>query len=170
MFNGYYANSYLGGDGFPPYEGDTVAYLAANPGVASKWYWPYRDVILMMKWNEAWLSNKDCNGDGLLDRYFGYSSYIGSGAWLTNHMSGTYEGEDGKDCHWVYFVKIVAAPADAYTAFKNGVLYWYTADGVEIGEEIWGSFAIIQQVENDPCAGIHGAQYISPVGPGVGKW
>ena len=30
--------------------------------------------------------------------------------------------------------------------------------------------AIIQQVENDPCAGLHGASYISPVGPGLGKF
>jgi hypothetical protein len=84
-------------------------------------------------------------------------------------MRGTYE-LDGKKCKWEYFVKIVAVPADAYTALKDGVLYWYTVDGIEIGEEIWGSFAIIQHVESDPCAGIHGAQYISPVGPGFGKW
>jgi hypothetical protein len=49
--------------------------------------WGYR---LMMKWNDAWLSNKDCDGDGLLDRHYGFDSYIGSGAWLTNHQSGTY--------------------------------------------------------------------------------
>ena len=69
-------------------------------------------------------------------------------------------------CEWNYFVKIVAAPADA-NAFYG---YWYTADGVEIGEVIWGSFAIIQEVENDPCAGIEGAQYISPAGPGFGQY
>lgn len=46
-----------------------------------------------MKWNDAWLSNKDCNGDGLLDRHLGYLTYIGSGAWLTNHQSGTYQSE-----------------------------------------------------------------------------
>lgn len=165
MFNGYYANTYLGGEGLPPYEGDTDAYLAANPGAASKWYWPYRDVILLMKWNDAWLGNMDCDGDGKLDRYFGFTSYIGSGAWLTNHQSGEYK-VDGKTCRWNYFVKIVAAPADAT---KVGGI-WYTADGTEIGPAIWGSFAIIQEVENDPCAGIHGAQYISPAAPGFGKY
>jgi hypothetical protein len=41
---------------------------------------PYCDVDLMMKWNNAWLSNMDCVGDGKLDRHFGYPSYIGSGA------------------------------------------------------------------------------------------
>ena len=71
-----------------------------------------------------------------------------------------------KICHWSYFVKIVAAPSDAFV--EGGV--WYEADGTEIGPVIWGSFAIIQEVESDPCAGIHGAQYISPAGPGLGKW
>lgn len=96
----------------------------------------YCDVDLLMKWNDAWMSNKDCDGDGALDRHFGFDSYIGSGAWLTNHQSGTYVGEDGKVHHWTYFVKIVAAPADAYVVDA----IWYTADGVEIGSVIWGSF------------------------------
>ncbi len=52
---------------------------------------------LMMKWNNAWLSSLDCDGDHLLDRHYGYPSYIGSGAWLTNHASGTYEGSD-----WIF--------------------------------------------------------------------
>jgi hypothetical protein len=124
------------------------------------------DVNLIMKWNDAWLSNKDCDGDGALDRYFGFDSYIGSGAWITNHMSGEYEGEDGKTCKWTYFTKIVAAPADANLV--DGI--WYTAEGIEIGAEIWGAFATIQTVENDSCAGIHGVQYLGPAGPGFGKW
>ena len=130
------------------------------------WCQPYKDVKLIMKWNDAWLSNKDCDGDGLLDRHYGYDSYIGSGAWLTNHQSGEYEDDEGNLCKWTYFVKIVAAPSDANAV--DGI--WYAADGTEIGPVIWGQFAIIQQVENDSCAGIHGAQYISPSGPGLGKW
>ena len=165
MFKGFYANVYLGRDGFPPYEGDDDAYLAENPGAANKWYWPYRDVQLIMKWNDAWLSNKDCDGDGLLDRYYGFDSYIGSGAWETNHQSGEYE-LDGKTCKWNYFVKIVAVPEDA--ELVNGT--WYTADGTEIGPVIWGAFAVLQRVYNDPCAGDHGIEYLSPAGPGFGKW
>ncbi len=122
------------------------------------------DTILMMKWNDAWLSNQDCDGDGLLDRHYGFATYIGSGAWLTNHMWGTYEDIDGVECTWNYFVKIVAAPADAYTENGN----WYTADGTEIGAVIWGAFAIIQDITNDPCAGLHGVYYKSPAGPGFG--
>ncbi len=144
MFNGLYCESYRN----------------------AAWCEPYKDVVLMMKWNDAWLSNKDCDGDGLLDRHFGFNSYIGSGAWLTNHQWGTYEDVDGVECTWSYFVKIVAAPADATKV--DGM--WIAADGNEIGPVIWGSFAIIQQVENDLCAGLHGAQYISPVGPGFGKY
>ena len=130
------------------------------------WCQPYKDVNLMMKWNDAWLSNKDCDGDGLLDRHFGFDSYIGSGAWLTNHQWGSDVDEDGNVYNWYYFVKIVAAPADAFP--EGG--YWYTADGTEIGEVIWGDFAIIQQVENDPGAGIHGLQYKSPASPGFGQY
>ena len=141
LFNGYYDN--YSRPEIPVSEGDKLA----------------------MKWNDAWLDNKDCDGDGKLDRYYGYPSYIGSGAWLTNHMSGEYE-LDGETCKWNYFVKIVAAPADAYVV--DG--YWYTADGVEIGEVIWGAFAIIQEVENDPCLGLHGLQYLSPVRAGLGGW
>jgi len=172
MFSGSYANVYLGGEGFPAYEGDTEAYLAALPTdtartqVQGKWYWPYRDVQILMKWNDAWLSNKDCDSDGKLDRHYGFDSYIGSGAWETNHQSGTDTCTDGETYKWNYFCKIVAAPADAVQV--NGV--WYTAGGTEIGPAIWGEFALIQDVTNDPCADMHGAQYISPAGPGFGQF
>jgi hypothetical protein len=156
LFNGYYANVYLGRDGLPPYEGDTDAYLAQYPAAAGKWYWPDRDVQLVMKWNDAWLANTDCDGDGALDRHYGFPSYIGSGAWETNHMSGT--DETGT---WTYFCKIVAVPADA--TLTAGV--WYAADGTEIGPAIWGEFAILQEVESGS-----GAIYVSPSGPGFGKW
>jgi len=165
MFKGYYCNVYLGGDGFPPYEGNTDAYLAENSAAASKWYWPYRDIQLVMKWNDAWLSNMDCDGDEALDRYYGFDSYIGSGAWETNHQWGTYI-EDGKEYKWNYFVKIVAAPADA--TLTEGI--WYTADGIGIGSDIWGQFAIIQEVYNDQGTGEHGILYLSPASAGFGYY
>ncbi|MFH2071494.1 MAG: hypothetical protein ABIJ75_01450, partial [Actinomycetota bacterium] len=129
------------------------------------WCQPYKDVALKMKWNDAWLSNVDADGDGLLDRHFGFDSYIGSGAWTTNHQSGEYV-LDGKTCKWNYFVKIVAAPADATSI--GGI--WYMADGTEMGPAIWGAFAIIQEVENDRCAGVHGMQYLSPNNAGFGSY
>ena len=165
LFSGSYANVYLGGAGFPPYDGDDEAYLAANPGAASHWAWPYREYDLGMKWNDAWLSNKDCDGDGKLDRHYGYPSYVGSGAWETNHTRTLYF-DDGKKCKYVDFVKIIAVPSDATNT--GGI--WYTADGTEIGPDIWGQFAIIQEIVNDPCDGVNGLQYISPDHSGWGGW
>ena len=117
---------------------------------------PYADVKLIMKWNDAWLSNQDSDSDGdnLLDRP---ADYIGSGAWVTNHMSGV--NPDGTK--WTYFTKIIAVPDDANNV--GGI--WYAADGTEIGPAIWGSFATIQQVESGS-----GATYISPTRPGLGNW
>ncbi|ADB58002.1 hypothetical protein [Archaeoglobus profundus] len=176
LFIGYFCNVYLGGYGFPPYEGDDEAYYQrlveegyansieeARELMESVWCWEYRKDWLVMKWNDAWLSNKDCDGDGKLDTHYGYDSYIGSGAWETNHMWGTYE-LDGTICRWEYFVKIVAVPEDAY--LENGT--WYTADGTEIGPAIWGQFAVIQEVYNDPCGGYHGIMYLSPAPAGLG--
>lgn len=163
MFKGSYANAYLGGYGYPPYTGDDDVYLDENPGAENTWVWPYRNDQLLMKWNDAWLSNKDCNGDGRLDRP---ASYIGSGAWETNHMWGEYEGEDGETCNWDYFTKIIAVPSDA--VYDSGV--WYSADDTEIGPSIWGSFATIFSVYNDPCAGLTGLEYRSPDHAGFGGW
>ena len=125
----------------------------------------YGDVKLIIYWNDAWLSNKDCDDDGLLDRHYGFDNYFGSGSWETNHMWGSYE-QDGKTCKWNYFVKIVAAPPDAYKQNGN----WYRPDGTLIGEDIWGEFAIIQEVENDPCSGLHGIRTLSPASAGFGNY
>jgi hypothetical protein len=121
---------------------------------------------LEMKWNDAWLSNQDCDGDSLLDRHYGFTSYIGSGAWLTNHQKGVYLDSNGKKQRWIYFVKIVAAPADATLASGT----WYAADGTEIGPAIWGEFATIQEVYNDTGTGDHGVQYLSPYSAGFGRF
>ena len=205
LFKGCYCNAYLGGYGFPPYEGDDDAFYQslvdvgyrkkvgteyvwdyaedledAEAIMAGVWCWPYRDVKLSMKWNDAWLSNMDRDGDGVLDRYYGFSSYIGSGAWETNHQWGTYNGDDGKEHRWGYFVKIVAVPDDAVLDQKqvgedeegNPIYedYWYEADGTEIGPEIWGAFAVIQRVYNDPYEGCHGIEYLSPASSGFGYY
>jgi len=115
------------------------------------------DVKLVMKWNDAWLSNMDCDGDGKLDRYYGFDSYIGSGAWCTNHQSGTYVGDDGKEHKWTWFVKIVAKPTADYDCAAHG------------GVQIWGSFCEIQSVYNDPYGGYHGVE-LKATRPGLGNW
>ena len=124
---------------------------------------------LVMKWNDAWLSNQDCDGDGKLDRPLDENDrqyYFGSGAWCTNHWTTTYTDVDGNECVYDEFIKIVAVPEDA--GLTDG--YWYAADGKEIGENIWGQFAIIQYIVNDPCEGVEGVQYKSPDHPGLGNW
>lgn len=161
MFDGYYCNAYLGRDGFPPYEGDDEAYLAENPEAESHWTWPWRDTIVMMQWNDAWLSNKDMDEDGSLDRYYGYPSYDGSGAWLTNHMYGT--NEDGTK--WTSFIKIIT-PSTAAGDYKFEEM-WYHADGSEIGPVIWGAFAIIQDFETNAAGFVWYYKSTSPVGFGA---
>ncbi len=167
MFKGSYYNSYAGKDDLPVWTGDDEVYLAENPTAANHWAWPYRDVKLAMKWSDVWLSNMDRNDDGKLDRGNNepYTSSAAQGAWLTNHQSGEYE-QDGEIIKWNYFVKIVH-PGDDATKIGD---IWYTIDSVEIGTAIWGAYAIIQQVENDPGLDLHGAQYISPESAGFGHY
>jgi len=121
------------------------------------WCQPYKDDYLIMKWNDAWISNKDCTEDGLLDRHHGFDTYIGSGAWETNHQSGTYIGDDGQEHRWEWFVKIVAKPTADYNCAAYG------------GEEIWGAFCTIQSVYNDPYSGYHGVE-LKAIRPGLGNW
>lgn len=130
------------------------------------WCQEWANDDLEMKWNDAWLSNSDCDGDEKLDRHYGFASYKGSGAWLTNHQKGAYVDDNGKKQRWTNFVKIVAAPADAI--LSGGV--WYAADGSEIGPAIWGEFAVIQEVYNDTGTGDHGVLYLSPYSAGFGRF
>ena len=168
IFNGYYVNAYYGGYGLPPYDGTGDIYfnnLTPAQKLKATQLWPYREDMIVMKWNDPWLANRDCDGDGKLDRHNGYLSYIGSEAWETNHQSGTYL-QDGKEYRWTYFCKIIAAPADAYKT--DGI--WYTVDGKEIGPDIWGEFALIEEVYNDQHQGYHGVLYKSPTKAGFGDW
>jgi len=124
----------------------------------------YEGWNLLMKWNDAWLDNKDCDDDGLLDRHYGHDSYVGSGAWLTNHWSTQYEN-DGKICNYESFTKFVAVPEDA--ELDDG--YWYTADGNEIGSSIWNQFAVVQDKVTDSCYPDGNSQYKGSR-PGLGNW
>jgi len=113
------------------------------------------DIWLQMKWNDAWLDENKV-------RHEGYPTYIDSGAWLTNHMWGTYEtGEE-----WDYFVKIIAVSSDDTLIDGN----WYDPDGILIGYVIWGQFAVIQEVSNDPVLGDDGLIYNTPSPTGFGVY
>ncbi len=159
---GYNYQAHLTNQGIEEYCQQRNDIPEGKPG-----HWDYGDCIayfekapfeLVMKWNDAWLSNKDCDEDGLLDRHYGYETYIGSGAWLTNHQRGEYEnGAPGNMCHWTYFVKIVAKPTEDYNCEDNG------------GQEIWGSFCIIESVYNDICADYAGLEFKSQH-PGFGYY
>ncbi len=115
-------------------EVDYVDYL-----VTTHWTWEYRNEWLQMKWSDVWLSNVDRYADGKLDRgsVAPYTSSASEGAWLTNHQYPV-EGDEYFD-----FIKIIAAPDDA-ELFEGD---WYTPDGDLIGWNIWGSYAVIMEVD-----------------------
>jgi hypothetical protein len=111
-------------------------------------------INLMMKWSDDWLSNQDCTGDGKLDR--GGSTGISRG-WLTNHEEGDYLA-DGEMHHYTYFVKIVyVGPAEFPDSWAD--------------KRIWGVYAIIEEVFNDPYGKSHGVDRSRLVNPaGLGYW
>jgi len=103
---------------------------------------------LVMKWSDDWLSNKDCNGDGKLDRGLdpktGLSTGISQG-WVTNHYEGDYE-EAGEFYHYTEFIKIVFV----------GVAPVAPATDPWAATRIWDQYAIIEDVFNDIHGGFHG--------------
>jgi len=130
----------------------------------AEWCQRFEGIDLLMEWNDQWLSNESCDGDQLLDIHRGFDSYIGSGAWVTNQMTGEYLDEEGNTCQLSSFSKIVAVPADA--ALEDGI--WYTAGGEEIGQDILGEFAISMVIYSDTCSGEHPVLYTSPDDVGFG--
>src|SRR5687768_13495606 len=104
-------------------------------------YWDtaadYADDSLVMKWDQDWLSNLDCNADNKLDRG---TAGVSMG-WTTNHVEGDYIA-DGDSHHYTYSVKIV---------FDNGA-----ACTAALSTCAWGLYNIIEEVYNDPYGGYHG--------------
>jgi hypothetical protein len=98
----------------------------------------YADDLLIMKWSDTWLANVDCDFNGKLDRGL-IGNVVGgiSLGWLTNHLEGDYDSDaDGiEDAHYVDFVKIV-----------------WTGPG----SPLWEQYTIIEEVYNDPVAGMAG--------------
>lgn len=98
----------------------------------------YADDSLIMKWSDPWLANVDCNSDGKLDRGLVDGTASGTSmGWLTNQINGDYTDVNGTH-HYTLFDKIV----------------W-----VGPGGSLWGEYEIIQEVLNDPAAGLHGLQF-----------
>ena len=124
---------------------------------------------LKWKWNDAYLSTQDCDGDNLLDIANGMDSYRGSGAWTTTKWTKTYTDKDGNKCQVSQFTKYVAVPVDAYK--KDGI--YFDASGQEIGQVVnspeFEDFAKVQLIWNDPCRGINGVDYKAPGPVGLGN-
>ena len=97
---------------------------------------PYAEDSLQMKWSNDWLSNTDCNGDGLLDRGTSGTSM----GWLTNHISGNYVDASGSTQHYTDFAKIA----------------WVGSGG------IWGQYDVIQEVYNDTGGGSYRTKIAAP--------
>ena len=118
--------------------------------------------------------NAYANGSGL-PPYNGddtaYLSYVGSGAWLTNHNGWEVTvGKHGKQAN--EFIKIVAIPATAVVGapasyFGEQTVY---VDNKVMGDQLWGEFAVIQYVLNDPSNGDHGLRLKSEANAGFGFW
>lgn len=103
---------------------------------------------LIMKWSDDWLANVDCDTDGKLDR----GAEGTSQGWLTNHIEGDYLGADGDMHHYTYFVKIVwVGPAPSPDPWA--------------ANRIWGDYAIIEEVMNDPYLGVQGVDRSTLVKP-----
>lgn len=123
----------------------------------------YSDDSLIMKWSDEWLSNLDCNGDQKLDRGLNARTGVSTGSsrgWITNQVEGDYIGADGDSHHYTYFAKIVwVGPAPASGDQWAGV-------------RLWGEYAIIEEVYNDPYGGSHGvdrSKLAHPAGFGAYK-
>lgn len=98
------------------------------------------DDRLIMKWSSDWLSNKDCNGDGKLDR--GTNGTTSQG-WLTNESEGDFVDGSGTQ-HYTEFVKIV----------------W-----VGPGGDLWGQYTVVLRNYNDTAGG---SSHVTEGVPGFG--
>ncbi len=115
---------------------------------------------LVMKWSDDWLANVSCDTDGKLDRGLDPKTGISTGismGWVTNHFEGDYMGSDNELHHYTYFVKI---------AYDNGL-------ACTNGEPtcIWGSYTVIEELQND-LFGEYGGRikFVNKLtGPGLGK-
>lgn len=127
--------------------------------------------FLEWKWNDAYLSNRDCDGDLLLDIANGQDGYIGTGAWTTTKWTTDYTDQEGNTCRISQFTKYVAVPIGAYA--EDGT--YYEADGTVIGATVnpdaegFEDFAIVQFVWNDPCGGKNGVEFKAPGPIGLGN-
>lgn len=152
-FEGNFFNSYANAAGLPPLKGNEADYLAANPTAANHWAWPYREVKVEMDWNDQWLSNKDCTGDGLLDRHYGFSSYIGSGAILfeTETWPVMVGGKKAKARDELRVEALTSADVIIPSISYFGEQTVRRQDGTEL-PQLWAEFVVTCYKLRDPSA------------------
>ncbi len=140
-FNGAYCDHYR--DFRPGHPGNAACQAA------------YSGLKLQMRWNNEYLSNKDCTGEGYLDTHPNFPSYLNSGAALTATLRGSYQ-HNNQACELDYTIKIFAYPKAAYMSEGS----WYTIDGKELGPVLWEHFVIIRELEKNSCNAINGRDLI----------
>lgn len=119
-------------------------------------------------WNDAFLSNKDCDGDNRLDYALGQDNYRGTGAWLINKYTGSHEDKDGNICNVKQVIKYVAVPVNATSVSggPNGHNVFLDENGHEIGLDLqyegYEDFALIQLIWQDPCRELSGKYFNFP--------
>lgn len=148
-FDGCFVNYLRSYHGSPPYEGECSMHFS-------------------LKWNDAYLSNKDCDGDGYLDRDWS----LGSGAWRFEQQRGEYMNEDGEICTYSFFAKLIVPPSGSYVGepCDSRGCTWYTSSGEEIGLQRHVYFAMISAITHDSCGRYSGPYYLSSLPVGLGYW
>ncbi|MCK5285710.1 MAG: hypothetical protein KAJ58_00590 [Candidatus Pacebacteria bacterium] len=89
-------------------------------------------------WNDAYLSNKDRNGDGKLDRHYGYESYLSSEACMLLRYSTVFE-LDGEMIHYESGSKHVAAKKSDVAKYGG----WFSKDGTYLGPQVIDEFILL---------------------------
>lgn len=140
-----------------PYTGDAEGYLEKYPA-EDYFFWDFREITLVMHWNEALISSEGVYQD----------TWLGSDAWITFH----YKMGGGKD-KWSQFQKMIAVKeSDTLIKDEDGYgLYWENKDGEFIGYYyMWPDLALIQVVNTGNVPEGLCPAYKGPMSPGLEKY
>ena len=155
MLNVFFSDTYFKDMpfyGMDPYTGDEAAYLEKYPFAKDLPFWFFRNVNLVMHWNEAMISREAVYPE----------FWLNSNAFITFHYSG---GEG--DSIWSQFQKMIAARDTDY--FLDGK--WYNINGEEIGIASGYFDLVLISVKNTGKIPImFYDEYHNPFSSGLGKY
>ena len=171
QFNGILFNAIIGdnlynGEFFSdwdPYTGDDTAYLDKYPLAQYLPFWIYRQINVVMHWNETLISKEGEYPFPLEE------NWIDSDAWITFHYSGTDENSN----RWSQFQKMVSARSTDYLDNDEGIWYNNENKDEEIGlYNSWDELIMIQVVNTGMVPAELGffPPYKSLPGPGLGMY